>query len=122
MQSIADLVAEHMDAEARELFTLVTNSTVEDLVEYLATGRDELNPNGHGGAACMRFLSSDRFIHDVQGNILGLHVLRSMLAPSPWLLFPKGAPYKLPIFRAKRLLKKGQERLPLRDPQKEAAL
>ena len=80
MQSIADLVAEHMDAEARELFTLVTNSTVEDLVEYLAMGRDELNPNGHGGAACMRFLSSDRFIHDVQGNILGLHVLRSMLA------------------------------------------
>ena len=78
---IASLVGLHLSGEEDQaMFLRVTNHTIEHLLEYMEQSRADIGVLSHAGAGCFRFLSSDRFIHDKQGNVLGLHVLRSMLA------------------------------------------
>jgi len=80
MFTIEHLVAQHITLEDRTHFQHVTNTSMATLLDYMHSTSTVLSLNGHGGAAVLRFLTADRYIHDVIGNKLGLHVFRCVLA------------------------------------------
>ena len=80
MSTVVALVQQHLTPAEALLFQQVTAHTVKELLAYMASTRATLQLQGHAGCGVLRFLSADRFIHDVPGNLLGLHVLRATLA------------------------------------------
>jgi glutaredoxin len=80
MKTIEKLVLVHINIQDRFNFLQVTNTSLDTLLQYMHASSTTLNLHGHGGACVLRFLTADRYIHDLKGNRLGLHVFRCLLA------------------------------------------